>query len=124
MANQTSNPLDENEFNQLIENMLTRAYEGRFYVHTKPTQSERPRINALNARLRDTDDRVHALVAPHCAELIRDLEEVVAKKGSTTGDIDKSDSRRTHLSDELGYYADFEWPVGGAETWIDEPMVI
>jgi hypothetical protein len=97
---------------------MARAFPGRFFLYTKPTQSERPRVNAVNARLLDTEEVVHLLIAPRCRELIQDLEEVVAKRGSTTGDIDKSDGRRTHVSDELGYYLDTQFPVGG-DDWYE-----
>ncbi len=42
------------------------------------------------------------MVAPKCVELIRDLEEVVYKPGTTVIDKDR-DPKRTHLSDALGY---------------------
>ena len=109
----------------IIENVLTRAYPGRFILHNdKRVGSERPRINATNARLRDADDLIHLLVSPRCKELIQDLDEVTAKKGSTTGDIDKSDPKRTHVSDELGYYVDYEFPVGGGEVWEEEELLL
>ena len=42
------------------------------------------------------------MVSARCRELIKDLEEVCYKPGS--GQVDKDrDSRRTHLSDALGY---------------------
>ena len=41
-------------------------------------------------------------VSPKCVELIKDLEEVVYKNGSTLIDKER-DPKRTHLSDALGY---------------------
>ena len=104
---------------------LARAFPGRFYCHNdKPTQSERPRVNATNARLVDADGGVHALLSPRCKELRKDLEEVVCKKGSTTGDIDKSDGNRTHTSDEFGYYCDYEFPIDGGGFWEEEELIL
>ena len=40
--------------------------------------------------------------SPKCKELIKDLEELVYKNGSTLIDKER-DPKRTHLSDALGY---------------------
>jgi hypothetical protein len=67
----------------------------------------RDRINCVNARLRNAHGEPQLFIAPGCKELIRDLEEVCYKVDSTgapTGEINKSDPKRTHMSDALGYY--------------------
>ena len=62
----------------------------------------RERINATNSHLRNAQGDRRLVVSARCKELIKDLEEVCYKPGS--GQIDKErDSRRTHLSDALGY---------------------
>ena len=56
----------------------------------------------MNAKLRSADGERSMIIDPKCKELIKDLEQVVYKDGTTV--IDKeADSRRTHLSDALGY---------------------
>jgi hypothetical protein len=63
----------------------------------------RDRVNVLNARLHSAAGERRLLVDRKCKELILDLEQVSYKPG--TSQIDKdTDSRRSHLSDALGYY--------------------
>ncbi len=62
----------------------------------------RDRVAAVNAKLRSAAGDVELLVSPKCGELIKDFEEVSYKEGSSVIDKDR-DSRRTHLSDALGY---------------------
>ena len=62
----------------------------------------RSRINAVNSYLRNARGAQRLSVSGKCRELIKDLEQVCYKPES--GQIDKGrDSRRTHLSDALGY---------------------
>jgi hypothetical protein len=62
----------------------------------------RERVALMNAELLSQYEAVHVYVDPKCKELIKDLEEVTYKAES--GVIDKEkDSKRTHLSDALGY---------------------
>jgi hypothetical protein len=75
----------------------------------------RDRLNLVNARLRNAKGEVRLWVHKKCRELIKDFEMVTYKPDS--GQIDKErDSRRTHLSDALGYllYSEFGrlGPVG------------
>lgn len=62
----------------------------------------RERTNLVNAQLGDADGIVRLSVDRRCNELIRDLEEVRYKPGSTVIDKDR-DPDRTHVSDALGY---------------------
>jgi hypothetical protein len=64
--------------------------------------SVRERVALVNAKLFSADEEVRLLVHPRCTGLVADLEEVTYKPDS--GIIDKEkDSKRTHLSDALGY---------------------
>ena len=63
------------------------------------------RVNSVNNNL----NKGNMIIDPSCKELIKDLEQVVNKEG--TRDIDKSNSRLSHLSDALGYYCDFRKPT-------------
>jgi len=71
------------------------------------------RVNAVNAMLCSFGDghqragnrRVY--IDPSCRELLHDLERVrwkVDAHGNTYPELDKSDCKRTHTSDALGYY--------------------
>jgi hypothetical protein len=62
----------------------------------------RDRVQVMNARLRSARGEIQMKVASRCAELIKDLEEVVYKGDTTVIDKDR-DPKRTHLSDALGY---------------------
>jgi len=62
----------------------------------------RERVNLMNAMLKSAKGESRLLVAPKCNELILDLEQVIYKPGCTLIDKER-DSRRTHLSDALGY---------------------
>jgi hypothetical protein len=71
------------------------------------------RVNAVNAMLctfgdghqRAGDRRLY--IDPSCRELLEDLERVrwkVDAHGNSYPELDKSDAKRTHTSDALGYY--------------------
>lgn len=62
----------------------------------------RERVQLMNAKLMNAAGDIELLVDGKCRELIRDFEEVTYK--DRTSQIDKErDSKRTHLSDALGY---------------------
>jgi hypothetical protein len=64
----------------------------------------RERVGLVNGLLRSAEGEARLLIHPRCKELILDLEQVMYKPGSQVLDKDR-DSRRTHLSDALGYLA-------------------
>jgi hypothetical protein len=64
------------------------------------------RINAVNGMLCNAHSERRLIVDPSCAELIADLEQVAWKTdaaGNAISDLDKSNLKRTHVSDALGY---------------------
>lgn len=76
--------------------------------------SHRDRTNSVNARLRNAAGVRSMIIDHRCRELIRDFEQVQFKSdpnGRILAEIDKSDPKRTHLSDALGYYIWKEFPV-------------
>mgnify|MGYP005843687073 CR=1 FL=1 len=87
----------------VIQEYFARAGYSNVVYHV-PTKNPpvRDRIAAVNAALRNAAGEVRLRVHPRCHELIRDLEEVVYKEGSSVVDKER-DPRRTHLSDALGY---------------------
>jgi phage terminase large subunit len=66
--------------------------------------SVRDRVALMNAQLKAADGVSRLFVHPRCRELIQDFEEVAFKPDSSVIDKDR-DSKRTHLSDALGYLA-------------------
>lgn len=84
----------------IIQNELSR-YGIQKRVPTK-NPNERDRINAVNGMICNSRGDRRVQVNPKCKNLIRDLEQVSFKDGTTH--IDKSkDMLLTHISDALGY---------------------
>lgn len=105
----------------LIRGEFKRVFGRRLKMRVRPSNPrERVRVNAVNSRLRSTDDVVHMVVDPvKCPKLIMDFEGVTTREG-TDGEIDKdADSTLTHLSDALGYYIAQRWPVTRDITQVD-----
>ena len=69
------------------------------------------RINAVNSRLRNANGEINMVISPNCRELIMDLEQLVYGHGQSL--IDKSDPRRSHASDALGYFVCRVYPIRG-----------
>jgi hypothetical protein len=97
---------------EIIKDRLRRHFGNRVSFRVKPSNPpERVRVNALNSRLRTADRRVHLLVCPTAApHVVEDLDLTCVVEGGS-GELDKkSDLRRTHISDALGYYIEREHP--------------
>jgi hypothetical protein len=101
---------------QIVKDFLSR-HAWRFQVsHKVPSDNPavKDRIHCLNALLRNYLGQRRLLIDPSCRELIRDLERVAWKTdphGNATPELDKSDRRRTHTSDALGYMIAREFPM-------------
>ena len=84
--------------------------EPRYRISTRLNSSNPPvkdRVNAVNAMLWNALSQRRVAIDPGAKELIRDLEQVGWKldsNGNTTAALDKSDFRRTHMSDAFGYF--------------------
>lgn len=88
---------------QMIRQFFARTpYRGVDYRVPNANPLVRDRVLTMNARLRSANGGTHMTISPKCTELIKDMEEVVFKPGTTVIDKDR-DSKRTHLSDALGY---------------------
>lgn len=80
--------------------------------------AERDRINAMNAMICDSKGRRKVLVNPSkCPKLVRDLEQVSFKPGTTQ--IDKGrDLSLTHPSDGFGYMIEKDYSLNKAKMEI------
>ncbi len=102
----------------IIRNYFSTFHRGTIQLSPRDTSRNpfvRDRINCVNARLRNLHGEPQLFIHPACKELIRDLEEVCFKLDSTgapTEELDKSDRKRTHMSDALGYYISQIFPLG------------
>ena len=85
----------------------------RVSFHVKPANpKERSRVNALNSRTCAIDGTIRLMVDPtYAPKVVRDLEGVRTLKGGS-GEIDKKiDPRLSHISDALGYYIEYRFPL-------------
>jgi hypothetical protein len=88
---------------QMVREFFRRtAYDGVKFRVPPANPSVRERVALVNAKLFSAEEQVHLWVHPRCKGLIADFEEVMYKAESTVIDKER-DSRRTHLSDALGY---------------------
>jgi hypothetical protein len=78
------------------------AYVGLKFRVPPSNPSVRERVALVNAKLLSAGEEVSLFTHPRCKGVIMDFEEVTFKPDSGVIDKDK-DSKRTHLSDALGY---------------------
>jgi hypothetical protein len=79
---------------------------------TKPCLNIRDRNASTNGRLLNAKgDRRMFVDAKECKELVRDWEQVTRKENGI--DLNGDDPKRTHSSDAVDYFSDFEYPVRG-----------
>jgi hypothetical protein len=90
-----------------------KGFGDRVAFYVKPgNPKERSRLNAVNSRACATDGTVRLMADPAAApHVVKDLEGVRTLKGGS-GEIDKKvDPKLTHISDALGYYVEYRFPV-------------
>lgn len=90
------------------------SHRTSFYIPSA-NPSERSRVNAVNARTQTADKAVKLFVDPsHAPHVVKDFEGVQVVKGGS-GEIDKQRNKSlTHISDALGYYIVYRFPVRNA----------
>ena len=79
---------------------------------SKSNPAVRERVNAVNAMLCNAAGEVRTQIDTSLTELITDFRQIQWKRdssGNTTGQIDKSDMKRTHVSDAYGYFVQKEF---------------
>ncbi len=68
----------------------------------------RDRINAVNSRLKNTNDQRMMFIDAKCKNIIRGLERHLYKEGTTQPD---KDSGFDHMNDAIGYAVDYLFPI-------------
>ena len=68
----------------------------------------RDRINAVNSRLKNTNDQRMMFIDPKCKNIIRGLERHLYIEGTTQPD---KDSGFDHMNDAIGYAVDYLFPI-------------
>jgi hypothetical protein len=92
-----------------------------FFKVAKAHPPVRSRINAVNSRLKSYSNQVRLLLHPRCEHTITDFEGVLCDE---SGEIDKKrDPKLTHLTDGIGYYIVYEYPVTGGGGGVNESFM-
>lgn len=100
----------------IIRAELRPVYQGSLKVIVPDgNPAERARVNAVNTRLLTGSGAINLMVHPKKAEhVMKDFEGVRAVEGGS-GEIekksDKSGSELTHISDAIGYYVHYRFPI-------------
>jgi hypothetical protein len=100
---------------ELIEKELRPVFKDRFSLRVKDANpKERVRVNAVNSRLKSASGVVKMLVdGAKAPNVVTDFEGVTLLEGGS-GEIDKDATPLlTHLTDAVGYYLEYEFPVTG-----------
>jgi Terminase large subunit, T4likevirus-type, N-terminal len=101
---------------QIVKNFFGRytdRYQASFHV-LRSNPPVKDRINCVNAILRNHAGQYRLAIDPTCKELIADFERVSWKAdphGNSLAELDKSDPRRTHVSDAVGYLIAHKFPM-------------
>jgi hypothetical protein len=90
------------DYSVIREFFRREGYPNVSYKVPRANPLVRDRTTLVNAKLKTAAGERHLVVSRKCSELVKDFEEVSYKADSSGIDKDK-DSRRTHLSDALGY---------------------
>lgn len=95
----------------VAEYFLLKPYISYRFLRKKANPNILDRINAVNTMLRSADGTVRLWMNDMtCPELVKDMKKVkfqTDSSGGSTGLLDKSDKRRTHISDALGYAVEY-----------------
>jgi hypothetical protein len=83
--------------------IIQREMGGRIQVKVpRANPAVRDRVSVMNSMLKSASGEARMFLDASCGGLIADFEQVQYREGTSVIDKD-SDSRRTHLSDALGY---------------------
>jgi hypothetical protein len=95
----------------IVRRMLSGKFSGGVAFRVPEANGPvKDRVNAVNAKLKSASGVVGWVIHQRCKTLIKDLELVRWREGTT--DIDKkTDPRLTHMSDNAGYLVVWEFPV-------------
>lgn len=104
----------------IIWQMLASVFSGRLVQRVpKANPSERSRINAVNSRSCSMSGERRLFVDPVKAPKTKDDFEGSSVLEGSGGQLDKSmngpNKDFTHLTDAIGYYLEYEFPVRGRE---------
>jgi len=101
----------------IIKQILRPKFKDRLRFRVpRKNPPERVRVNAVNSRFCSASGFSRMYIDPvNAPETATDFDETMVKKDGS-GEIDKSNSERTHLSDSVGYYVAKRHPIDGGYT--------
>ena len=96
----------------IVRKMFKDKWRRIYYFIPSMNPRERVRVNAVNSRLMSTTGVIRMMVDPDkCPNIVKDFEGTRLLEGGS-GEIDKkADPNLTHLTDGLGYYIVYRFPV-------------
>lgn len=103
----TNKSVGINDYGMIME-CLSPYFPQIVMRNVKKNMGEKDRRAAMNSMLLNAKGQVRMFINPKCLELIKDFDEL---KPDKFGKINKSDLKRSHASDALGYYIAKEFPV-------------
>ena len=109
----------------IIRREMRRLFGDRVHYRVKSQNPrERGRVNAVNSRLMASSGVVRMMVDPVKApHVVKDFEGVRLVEGGS-GEIDKkSDSDLTHLTDGIGYYIDYCFPIRDRVDVVEQVVI-
>ena len=89
---------------QIIDDELRGWFKSITYKVPRSNGAVKHRVDCMNAKL----SKRYLKINKRCVKLTRDLEQVTYTE---KGDVDGSNIELTHISDALGYYINFEFPI-------------
>lgn len=112
-GNHNSSSLNGSDWDIIRDFFARTPFADRiFYNVPRSNPSVRGRINSVNCRLKASDGTIRmAIDAVDCPHIIEDFERVTLLNGSLSDINKKKDMYLTHLTDAIGSYIAYEFPI-------------
>jgi hypothetical protein len=123
-GNQRTTKASRTDYELIKEVFRSRSDFAISLEQNRSNPAIKDRVNAVNNMLQSAAGTRRIVIHPRCKELIKDFRQVRWQRdsaGNPTGEIDKSDTDRTHLSDALSYMMVREFgmrPMGGPRSGV------
>jgi hypothetical protein len=94
------------------QEIIRTHFPGADFRFKSSNPAVQDRVNAVNSKGKNSRNEIGIIVNDtFCDDLIQDFEGVEWKEGKN--EIDKSNSDRTHNTDNIGYPIEYEYPLTG-----------
>lgn len=107
---------------EIIEKRMCAALgSGRVFKYVpRANPPERARVNAMCSRIMSADGARHLWVMDNCERVVIDLDGVVYSDGTNEIEKDKNPTL-SHISDAIGYYVVYRFPLRGDHVTVVSP---